>query len=380
MGTPTTDLGTARRKEPVSTIMEAQARKKRPIRGAAVASVVVVAVAAVASSYLWWNTNLLGADSFCGGRMESGEVEAVLGSTGRVSEVRADGDPRRPAFSCTVERTSRFVGGGDQRVTVRTHTEEGAFPFTTHVWKNPASRSYFTGGLTGAVSEDFGGYVVLPTSCRDKVHGPQDDGVLTVVEAEVERGTVDAAGLARLLTRSARQVAERAGCGSESLSADPALAAPSAPRATDVQNVCGVPGFVLPKEALVTSRAEPGQEQVNDASPGTWACDLHLGGSAKAVVSFSATSDRNLVEASTKAWGGSATLPDDKGRAGVDEAVLHCADGDVHFATKENIDYHGALRAGGIRGLASVEVTKATFQNFLDATAAAHSCPRVTIP
>ncbi|MFJ6004152.1 hypothetical protein ACIQHZ_00360 [Streptomyces halstedii] len=37
--------------------MEAQARKKRPIRGAAVASVVVVAVVAVASSYLWWNTN-----------------------------------------------------------------------------------------------------------------------------------------------------------------------------------------------------------------------------------------------------------------------------------------------------------------------------------
>ncbi|MET9809871.1 hypothetical protein [Streptomyces halstedii] len=171
MGTPTTDLGTARRKEPVSTIMEAQARKKRPIRGAAIASVVVVALAAVASSYLWWNTNLLGADSFCGGRMESGELEAALGSTGRVSEVRADGDPRRPAFSCTVERTSRFVGGGDRRVTVRTHTEEGAFPFTTHVWKNPASRSYFTGGVTGAVSEDFGGYVVLPGSCRDKVHG-----------------------------------------------------------------------------------------------------------------------------------------------------------------------------------------------------------------
>ncbi|MYY17228.1 hypothetical protein [Streptomyces griseolus] len=127
------------------------------------------------------------------------------------------------------------------------------------------------------------------------------------------------------------------------------------------------------------SRAEPGQEQVNE-SPGTWPCDLHLAGSAKAVVSFSATSDRNLVEAATEAWGGSATLPDDKGRAGVDEAVLHCADGDVHFATKENTDYYGALRAAGIRGLASVEVTKATFQNFLDAAAAAHACPRATIP
>ncbi|MFG2540336.1 hypothetical protein ACGFU4_34380 [Streptomyces sp. NPDC048511] len=357
--------------------MTVQARKKWPIGVAAVASVVV---AALAWSYCSWNTNLLGAESFCGGRMESGEVQAALDSTGRVSQVDASVDAQRPTFSCTVERTSRFVGGEEQRVTVRTSFKEGAFPFTTHVWKTPASRSYFTGGVTGAVSQDFGGYVVLPEACWGKLRGERGEGVMAIVEAEVEKGAVDADGLARLLTRSARQVAEKAGCGTAALSAVPDLAAPSAPGKTDVGNVCGVRGFTLPKEAVVASRAESGQEQVNEGGADTWACDLHLAGSAKGVVSFSATSDKNFVEAAKNARRDSDTTRGDSGFVGREEAVLHCADGDVLFAMKGNVEYDGALRDNGIRGLANVEAHKATFQNFLDATAADHSCPRVTIP
>ncbi|MFE4799215.1 hypothetical protein ACFRFL_30145 [Streptomyces sp. NPDC056708] len=350
------------------------------------AAIALVVVAALGSSYCWWNTNLFGADSFCGGRMGSGEVQAALDSTGRVSQVYAQVDPKRAEFECTVERTSRFVGGEDQQVTVETDIEKGAFPFTTYVWKNPAARSYFTGGVTGAVSQD-GGYVVLPKSCWDKGGALQgkgivrfEDGAVATVEAKVKKGAADPAGLARLLTRSARQVAEKAGCSTPALSAAPDLVAPSASRTTDVQNVCGVQGFALPKEAVVVSRAEPDREQVNNGSADTWACDLHLAGSAKAAVSFAVTSDKNFVEVAKKDMYDLENLPGDKGVARIDEAVLHCGSGDVHFAAKWNTAYEEALHdSTNHDGLAYMRVEKATFQNFLDATAAAHSCPRVTL-
>lgn len=363
--------------------MTAQIRKKKPVLVVAVASVVV---AALVSSYCWWNTNLFGADSFCGGRMESGDVQAALDSTGRVSQVYAQVDPQRAEFECTVGRTSRFVGGDDQQLTVETGIEEGVFPFTTHVWKNPAARSYFRGGVTGAVSQDSG-YVVLPKPCWGKGGALEgkgvtrfEDGAVATVEAKMEKGVADPAGLARLLTRSARQVAEKAGCGTAALSADPDLAAPSASRATDIQNVCGVRGFELPKEAVIVARAEPDLEQVNDGSTDTWACDLHLAGSAKAAVSFSVTSDKNFVEVAKKDMRGAETLPGNKGVARSDQAVLRCGSGDVHFATKWNTAYDGALIDSLHRDSAAyAKVKKAAFQNFLDATAAARSCPRVTI-
>ncbi|MFD0627003.1 hypothetical protein ACFQ2K_34300 [Streptomyces sanglieri] len=53
----------------------------------------------------------------------------------------------------------------------------------------------------------------------------------------------------------------------------------------------------------------------------------------------------------------------------------------MYFAAKWNVAYDEALHDSTKRdGKAYVGVKKATFQNFLDATAAAHSCPRVTLP
>ncbi|WP_406106302.1 hypothetical protein OG698_28365 [Streptomyces sp. NBC_01003] len=364
--------------------MTAQTRKKKPVLVAASA---LALVAALTSSYCWWNTNLLGADSFCGGQLGSGEMQAVLDSTGRLSQVHAQDDTQRAEFTCTIERTSRFIGGDDQQVTLRTASEQGVFPFTTGVWKNPAARSYFRDGVTGAVSQD-GGYVVLPKSCWDKVGGLQGsqviragDGAVATVEAKVGKGAADPAGLARLLNRSARQVAEKAGCSTSALSATPDLAAPSASRTTDVQNVCGVQGFALPKKAVLVSRAEPDRERVNNASAHTWACDLPMSGSAKAAVSFAATSDKNLVEAARKDADSFETLPGDQGVATIDEAVLHCGSSDVYFAAHWNVAYEGALLDSvDHAGVAYAEIKKATFQNFLDATADTHSCPRVTLP
>ncbi|MER0445639.1 hypothetical protein ABR738_13905 [Streptomyces sp. Edi4] len=358
--------------------------KKKP---ALIAAGSLAVLALLASGYCWWNTDLLGADSFCGGRLGSEEARAALDSPGRLAQVRVQGDARHAEFACTLERTSRFIGGEEQRVTVRTTHEQGAFPFTTSVWKDPAGRSYLTSGATGALSSS-GGYVVLPKACWSKVGGLQGnrvvragDGEVAVVTATVEKGSADLDGLARLLTRSARQVAEKAGCDTPALPSSPALAAPSAARPTDVQNMCGVRGFTLPKSVVLVGRAEPDTEQVNQGGPRTWACDLHLAGSEKASVSFAATTDTNMVQAAT---GGSETLrdlPADRGVAGPDQAVLHCGAGDTYFAAHWSNTYEGALLDSVSHSAADyTKAKKAAFQNFLDATADAHRCPRVTLP
>ncbi|MCX5382412.1 hypothetical protein [Streptomyces sp. NBC_00083] len=358
--------------------------KKKP---ALIAAASLVVLALFASGYCWWNTDLLGAESFCGGRLDRGDAQAALDSAGRLSQVRVQGDAQHAEFACTLQRTSRFIGGDEQRVTLGTADEQGAFPFTTSVWKDPGSRSYFTSGVTGAVSPG-GGYVVLPKACWSKVGGLQGsqvvragDGGVAAVTATVEKGSADQPGLARLLTRAARQVAEKAGCATPALAAAPALAAPSAAHTTDVRNVCGVPGLALPKSVILVGRAEPDTEQVNHGSPRTWACDLHMAGPAKASVSFAATSDTSIVQAATSGTGTMRNLPDHHGVAGPDQAVLHCGGGDTYFAAHWSSTYEGALLDSVSHSAAAYTQAKnATFQNFLDATADAHRCPRVTLP
>ncbi|MBQ0985607.1 hypothetical protein KBZ10_14005 [Streptomyces sp. F63] len=369
----------------MSSTQTSRTRKKKPVW---IVAGVLVAVAAVTSSYFWWNTDVLGAGSFCDGRLEGGDVRAALDSTGRVSQVRSQVDSSRAEFTCTVERTSRFGGGDDQRITVKTHSEEGAFPFTTAVWKKPAARSYFKDGMTGAVSETRG-YVVLPKSCWNKVGGIQgsrivledeEEGAVATVEAVVEKGSADRAGLARLLTRSARQAAEKAGCAASDRTGVPALAEPDSSRATDVQNVCGLPGFSLPKKAVLVGRAEPDREVVNGTGAHTWACDMYLTGPEKAYLSFAMTTDASFVEMAPKGVETFRALPGGKGVATTDEAVLKCKNNDVYFAARSSFEYDRALKRAGRSATAYVRVLKSTFQNFLDAAADTYSCPRVDLP
>ncbi|MFC9531282.1 hypothetical protein [Streptomyces sp. NPDC056975] len=114
--------------------MAIQVRKKKPVLVAAGALIVV---AALASGYCSWNTNLLGADSFRDGRLGSGDAQAALGSTGRLSQVHAQVDTQRAEFGCTIERTSHFIGGDDQRVTVRTPVVKGRSPSRPASGKTP---------------------------------------------------------------------------------------------------------------------------------------------------------------------------------------------------------------------------------------------------
>ncbi|NJP52253.1 hypothetical protein HCJ93_19900 [Streptomyces sp. SBST2-5] len=365
--------------------MPIHTRQRRP---AIIAAGALVVIAARVSLHCWWNTNVLGAEAFCDGRLDSGDVQEALDSPGRVSEVRVRVPSDRPEFECSVSRTSRFVGGEDQQLTLTTANEQGAFPCTTAVWKNPAARSYFTNGVTGAVSE-AGGYLVLPKACWDtvgdiqgsRVVGPDPETVATV-EVTVTQESADRAGPARLLTRTARKVAGEAGCSTPELARNPSLSAPSEPRSTVPRSVCGLPGFSLPGDALVEGVAEVvGREQVNSDSVHTWACDLDLAGKGNAAVLFVTTSEAAVVEAALREPGAMRKLPADTGFAATEQAVLHCEGEDVYFGARWNDGYRRVLLDSTHHSPARyAEVRRGAFQNFLDAAAGFRSCPRVTLP
>ncbi|MGP3733202.1 hypothetical protein ACTWJ9_08280 [Streptomyces sp. GDS52] len=347
-----------------------------------IAAGTLVAVSALVSTHMWQNTNVLGSASFCDQRVESADAQGALNSSGRVSEGRVQSSPGEPEFTCVIERTSRFLGDTDQQVTLTTANEDGPFPYTTHVWKNPGARSYFKGETSGAVAPT-GGYVVLPKSCWGKVGNirgtrvipPDDDGV-SAVEATMTKGQADPEGLARLLARAAQKVAADAGCATPSLEESPELAAPDGVRTTDVGKVCGLPGFSLPDDTVITGVAEPDQEQISRDAKDVWACDLTLAGSAGATVSFAATSDQNMVDAALQDTHGFRELPNSQGIAAVDQAILHCAEGDVYFAAHWNREYTGALSDKQDR---VSKVHGKTFDAFVASAADLYSCPDVTL-
>ncbi|MFJ8822663.1 hypothetical protein ACIREE_12840 [Streptomyces sp. NPDC102467] len=368
--------------------MTTQTYKKRAV----LTGGTLVVLLALTSLYCWWNTDVLGDDAYCDGKLASADAGSVLDSAGRISAVttQVGTGSGRAEFRCTIERTSRFIGTGTQRLTLRTGTESGSFPFTTAVWKDPASRSYFTNGATGAVSGS-GGYVVLPKACWSKVGAFQgsrivvpDDGSVTTVEAAMDQGSADPAALARLLTGLAQKVATDAGCAEPEPARPPVLAAPSDPRDTDARAVCGLKGFSLPAATLPTAAAEPGTEQVNRATAHTWACDLALSGTSGARLSLAATSDPTTLEAVRNDSDAFEELPGGKGRATTNQALLKCDTSDVYFAARFNPEYKSLLmdrvRRAGDPASTAVRLEQTTFQAFLDSAAASYGCPRAPLP
>lgn len=343
----------------------------------------LVVVASLTSVYCWWNTDVGGPDAFCGGTVGAGDVQAALDGPGRVSEVASQSVPGHPELSCTVERTSRFTGSPDTRMTVKTGTAQGAFPFTTAVWKDPAARSYFSDGAVSGSS----GYVVLPQACWEEVGNLQGRRVVApgqetvaTVEVTVKGGSADREGLARLLARTARRVAEAAGCSHGGDGEPGALSTPAAPRSTNPQDVCGIQGFSLPKASLLDRVAEPGQEQLTETSR-VWACDMDLAGTGDARLSFAATTDATIISAALREPDTFKNLPDDMGVYGSTQAVLHCGKGDVYFAARWNNEYDGVLLDHTRNTTPSyADIRRATFQAFLNTATSSHSCPAVTLP
>lgn len=346
-----------------------------------------VATLSSAALFTWWNTNAFGAEEFCDGMFASNDVRAALNSSGRVAEVSSQTVPEFSEFRCTVKRTSRFIGADDSEVTIRTATEPGAFPFTTAVWKNPSTMSYFKDGASGAVS-DTRGWILLPKACWDRVGNiqgsrriPPNPKKVAAVEATVRQGVVDRRGLARLLAHAAQKVAESAGCSTAGLKAPSDLSILRKPRTTDARNACGIQGFSLPNSSLVKGLAEPGREQLTGETPHTWACDMYLDGASKSQISFSISSDVNVIDGALRDSESFREVAGNKGLVGIDEAVLHCKDGDVYFSVRWNAAYNNVLLDLAKRKSHSyAEMHKSLFQGFLDSAADSRSCPRVTLP
>ncbi|WP_143169097.1 hypothetical protein [Streptomyces sp. NBRC 110465] len=346
--------------------------------------IALLLAASLTSLYCWWNTNVWGDDAFCEGTLPSGDVQAALDTPGRVSQIFSQTATGRSEFNCAVERSSRFIGQDNLRMRVKTGTAEGAFPFTTAAWKQPAARSYFA---RGAVS-DTSGYVILPKSCWDKVGNIQGSRTIApgpdtvaIVEASVEGGPAHRRSLARLLTHTAQKVAEAAGCSDDELGEPVTLVAPDAPRTAVSHNLCGLKGFSLPKSAVAEGVAEPGHEQLNEALH-TRVCDVDLDGTDNARVSFTATTDSTIIDAALREEREFKDIPGPSGSVvGTNEAVLQCAEGKVYFAANWSNEYEDVLLDHRRhRQPTYSEVRRATFQNFLDAAAASQNCPQVSMP
>ncbi|WP_149180664.1 hypothetical protein [Streptomyces sp. TRM49041] len=340
----------------------------------------ISALAVFSGLFLWWNTNLLGDDEFCDGAVTSAELASVLDTKGRLSATSSVGDSM-PGFSCSVQRTSKFLGAAPMEIQMKTAAQEPDFQFQTHVWKNPSAMSFFSNGATGAVSGERG-WVLLPEACRGKVSTFSPGGMsrqtatnVRTVEAVVKQGTVDRAELAKTLVKAAQRIADEAGCAAGGATEEPRLQAVSeAP--TDPGSACGLAGFTLPPAALVKDEATLGKEQVSGSMPGTWACGMHLAGNTKGVIWFAASSDLRLVDRILLKEGAFEDLP---GGAGVIErqqhaAVLTCGTGKIYVSMRWSTEYQRALYKRGI------SVSREMFQSFVDSAGKKFQCGAVQLP
>ncbi|WP_236245609.1 hypothetical protein [Streptomyces sp. CC210A] len=354
-------------------------------RGLALTAIAgALALATVLGAFTWWNTNVFGDEELCGGKLRQSELDSVLDTRGRISSTSAAGGDGIPEFRCSVQRTSRFMGAQPMEISVNTAVHEPDFPFQSRVWRGPAAMTYFTAGVPGAVSEDRG-WVALPRTCQGKAgfiavgsrRLPDADEV-TVVEAVMNRGKADRAVLAQLLLQAAGRVAADAGCASNDMKAAAELGKAPSTSTTDPRAVCGVAGFALPSGAVDESEARVDRETVA-AGDQTWACDLHLAGSAEGQISFSTSSDAHIVEGPMNAAEGFEPLPEGKGRIdGYNRAVLNCRSGKVYFGMRQDDAYKSLLLQQD--GERYTKTSQAQFQSFLDSAGARHGCPSVAVP
>ncbi|MDI9888752.1 hypothetical protein QMZ92_31485 [Streptomyces sp. HNM0645] len=354
-------------------------------RIAALVTTGVLTLTTALGLYSWWNTNLFGDDSFCNGKLTPSDLASALDTQGRISSVSSSGTTGLPEFRCTVERTSKFLGAEPMKVDVHTAVYAPDFAFQTRTWKSPATLSYLSGNVTGAVSADRG-WVMLPTSCRDKAgflglgrrRLPAEHEV-TVVEARLERGTAEPSKLADLLVKAAARVTESAGCSLGAGDTRPTLQGPGEEKQLDTASACGMQGFAVPADALIDGEVTPGAERVSGTASASWTCDLRFSGSAEAEVSFSTTSDPSIVNDVLRRTPGWKDLPQGQGEIdGYSRAILKCSGKDVYFGMRQDDTYTSVLLDEG-KGRWTA-VSQAMFQSFLDAAGKQYGCPAVKVP
>ncbi|MEZ7007689.1 hypothetical protein [Streptomyces sp. AD55] len=228
-----------------------------------IAPALAVAVLAV-GVHLWADTHLFGDDELCGGLVPADAAGAALPGSGRLSDRGLDGSPDdEAAFTCVVESSSLLPWAKDGHLRISVGRERGDFPLTSGSPSGPASVSFFSGGVTGAV-RDGHGWVLLPEECTT-VDGP------AVAEAHAPKDA-DAAAFARLLTEVAAKAAERAGCAGKTPPAAPGtLDAAPGPRPVREGSVCGLDGLPFPG---TPDQARTAEETVQDTDGPLWACEV----------------------------------------------------------------------------------------------------------
>ncbi|OSY53359.1 hypothetical protein BG846_00981 [Streptomyces fradiae ATCC 10745 = DSM 40063] len=146
--------------------------------------------------------------------------------------------------------------------------ESSRFPFDRGLWRVSGSEALLTGSRTAGAVDAYGGWGLLPDSCREAVPRTGEDE-RPVLRATVLDGDGDPAGIARVLESAARGLVERHGCAEPDTVAvgEPSSASPAA--ATDFGTVCGLDGFVLPRP-----RGGTVVERVSGSRDGGgWFCD-----------------------------------------------------------------------------------------------------------
>ncbi|WP_162793893.1 hypothetical protein [Streptomyces paludis] len=327
-------------------------------------------VAATAGMFLWSDTNILGKSDFCDGQVSLPDLESTLDTRGRISAVNPP--------SCTIERTSRFSGSTDARISFATSLDYPDFQFQTNVWKEPSTMSYFSGEISGAVS-DTRGWIILPNSCWDTSEPatPTRERVRTV-QVKMEEGTSGREDLARILLHFAQNKSSAAGCPDIKLTDAPQLSHPeSSDSDTDSDNACGIEGFKLPGSVFVNNKAKPGSEQYGDRNSKSWACDLHFRGPGELKTSFAVSTDPNIVE-NVKNMDSLSDLPKKVGRIHDGRMVLNCAGVDVYFGMRFYPEYSRILLDQDKKSYA--EAHRALFQSYIDSAGKQYSCPTVVIP
>ncbi|MFK0042866.1 hypothetical protein ACIQU4_01980 [Streptomyces sp. NPDC090741] len=326
----------------------------------------LLALAGCAGLLIWWNTDVMGQGRFCNGALASSELSPVLDGPGRltVKSVYEGSDPY--GFSCTVQRTSRFLEADQPEMKAELSFDTADFAIGSRLWKDPSASSYFVGGATGAASETQA-WVLLPTSCADKTPPGFQRANVPALKVDLTHGRAAREDLAQAAMSAARHIAEGLGCtDSSALKAPVQLQGPSGsgePQPTDPANACGMAGFRLPEAALLKGKAEPGTERVTGSDSKTRVCELTLKGPGAPHITLAASEDPLLTQGVRR---------DDTATPQNTRTVSTCTAGDLYVAMSYDDTYRDLLLDAGS---ASQEQARTTlFKAFFDTVAKDRGC------
>uniref|UniRef100_A0AAU3GT20 Septum formation-related domain-containing protein n=1 Tax=Streptomyces sp. NBC_01401 TaxID=2903854 RepID=A0AAU3GT20_9ACTN len=229
----------------------------------------VCALAAVAGVTTATNTNALGPNDLCDGRLSSADAGKAFDGFGRVTGKTNHAD------GCVVEQSGWLPGAKGARVTLAPMSVNAVDPFGRSVWDISGAQNILPGALPGAFDQHGNGWVSLPSDCASVAAGTAQ-GSRTVLHVNVEQGDADPAELARMAQGAARKLAAEHDCAPptpEPENAGTDLLEASAVTRSDPAAVCGLTGFTL---AATAPAGSPLQEQTSGSRDDAWFCDLSL--------------------------------------------------------------------------------------------------------